>query len=105
MKDEQWPTDLEFRRFAAKLADAVMFSRQRGTVIAPYDMEGNEPGENCPLGCLLGTALPFPTPARLFGTMSTVDSMAFIDGFDRGHGGQRNPYNRLGRAYRKRFVR
>lgn len=101
---QQWPDDPEFRRFAAKLADAVMLAQSRGYII------GTEGPPNC--CCPLGVALvpgdwSHPgslTASRAWG-LKYQDAAHFIDGFDAvADGNQGSPYNRLGRAYRERFV-
>ncbi len=45
--EQQWPTDSEFRKFAARLADAVQKALHEGKRVAP-EADG---GECCPLGC------------------------------------------------------
>ena len=101
----RWPEDMEFKRFAAKLADAVMFAIHSGIRLAPYDTDGNEETENCPIGCLVGSRFPtnYMAVTGVPG-LSIVQSREFVSGFDRGVV-SRDPYNRLGRAYRERFVK
>jgi hypothetical protein len=102
MTTEQWPTDEKFRRFASRIADAVMFSQQAGTRLAPYRTDGNAPDENCPLGCLVGAKHPVFIDGAA--GISYDDGRAFVAAFDKGEVTE-SPYNRLGRAYRERFVK
>jgi hypothetical protein len=98
---KRWPADPEFRRFAARLADAVQFAFAMDHKLAPYKPYENAWNENCPLGCLTGSK--HPTFSSYTG-LELRDHLAFVAGFDRGKA-ERNPYNRLGRAYRERFVK
>ncbi len=106
---EPWPTDPEFRRFAAKVADGVMRSRANGWKISPNpDLLAPPRREHC---CPVGAALemlgfnanPYPgseTISRSLG-MCPENAWCFMEGFD-GVQSRTGPYYRLGRAYRQR---
>lgn len=105
---EQWPTDTEWRKFAARIADGVTLHLANGGKIAVFP-------ERDECRCPLGTALEswrFPSAflvAEKFGVSESV-ARGFINGFeDR----QRDSFYegpgddaafRLGRAYRRRFI-
>ena len=112
---EQWPTDqaegltpeqreecLQFRQFAARLADTVQKYLHAGMRIAPKKCGG----QMCPLGCLDGQ-IRFPNEAfapagegsKWYAFYSGFDDMSFNS--SRGH----YAYYRLGQAYRKRFTK
>lgn len=114
---EQWPTDqaegltpeqraecLEFRRFAARLADSVQKALSFGVVV------GNWIGNYCPLGCWPGAGLRMPGPVHAANI--TELPMGATDAFMRGFDGENfsatlgyQAYYRLGQAYRKRFTK
>jgi hypothetical protein len=97
--EERWPENMEFRTFAAKLADAVQ--RALG--------EGRRPGvgvtRHCPLGCLPGAPnrRPAGTLFHPFGVWAHIDFTRGFDGCRPGQNGA-SPYYRLGQAYRRRFM-
>jgi len=108
---QQWPTDDAFRKFAARLADAVLAHFARGGVLTDYLHRHQSPNgieSCCPLGCLPGAQTTHPQyilvrPER---TGSRRRGQLFIRGFD----GKSpfplevEPYCRLGREYRERFT-
>ncbi len=102
--EEQWPTDDEFRRFAAKLADAV---QNRHLPVTTEDV----PKTCCPLGCTEEAIGWRPTPMSFkdcdgYNGKKTRNRRAFIKGFDGiGGGNPSNSYYRLGQEYRKRFIK
>ncbi len=105
--EQKWPTEKDgpegaaFRKFAARLADAVQRALAEGkTIGTPIE------GDCCPLGCLEeagGSAFPRAKQAR---TGEGEAWFAFYRAFDFPDDDLPNsPYTRLGRAYRARFVR
>jgi hypothetical protein len=109
---EQWPTDEAFRRFAAKVADAVMAAIARGERVAAENWAHSHDCR-CPLGCLPESRYRYPFDTDDSWTVRPapeLDLRNFYFGFGGATAGlcgvsESNPYYRLGAAYRRRFVR
>lgn len=107
MTTEQWPTDPEWRRFAARIADAVTVFINNGGQID--DSDDAERGCRCPLGALIPKRqFPSSTEAKVFLKIPVSWAVGFVNGFD-GCGlpeyiPAHNPSYQLGRAYRRRFI-
>ncbi len=100
--EQQWPTDLEFRKFAARLADAAQKALHEGKRVAPKSLGG----QCCPLGCLpeMRDVCRFPD-YEYAPRNETYMWRAFYNGFDGETDiGLNSPYYRLGQEYRKRFT-
>jgi len=101
--EQPWPEDIAFRTFAAKLADAVMLRLSQDWVITTQYERAFLSKSCCPLACLGRPELDtFPTHVRGLGEEQLN---GFLAGFDGGHTYEGDPFNRLGRAYRERFVK
>lgn len=105
---EQWPTDPEFRRFAAKVADAVtVFTIKDNWLVVPKPVKGAEHRCCCPIGALVpGAAYPNGWIAGLKLGFNGWHVKMFTRGFDGEHfiNSQQDgsePYHRLGKAYRE----
>ncbi len=111
--EQQWPTEKDgpegeaFRKFAARLADAVQKALAEGKKI----VDGNTHGDYCPLGCLPEAVerKPLAWPHYWDSGGMPLDSFNLKDfyrAFDGTTEGVRpeSPYCRLGQAYRARFV-
>jgi hypothetical protein len=100
MSDYEWPADPEFRRVAAKIADAVMVAVAAGETVGCGFLT------RCPLGCvdMTGNTRPIDAPAKKLG-ITQQQGAAFAWGFDGfGKPNRETLYFQLGRAYRRRFV-
>lgn len=105
---EVWPSDdMKFRRFAANIADTVMWAEARGWLVAERTYKrGNE---CCPLGAGVAKSRGFgPDKSHAISTYPGVLSECenlFAKGFD-GHPSysSNDPYYRLGEAYRRRAL-
>lgn len=104
MSAEKWPVDAEFRRFAAKVADAVMVAINNGTKLVADPVGGNAFEELCPLGCIPGAANCRPFPSQVPVTCLTDKVWAFAQGFDGEDWDGYPDYHRLGREYRRRAL-
>jgi hypothetical protein len=112
--EQKWPTEKDgpegaaFRKFAARLADAVQRALADGYELVEGGFASVRDKQVCPLGCLpdsreRGRGSPFYDVKGL----TSNDSGFFAGGFDGlspSDLNMRNPYYRLGRAYRARFV-
>jgi hypothetical protein len=112
--EQKWPTEKDgpdgeaFRKFAARLADAVQKVVAEGGVV-----EDASPGGEayCPLGCLpeARQRVPFSDPIS-WRSMPASDQeirdfyWAYEGGAPGPCGVTDSPYYRLGQAYRARFV-
>jgi hypothetical protein len=107
---EQWPTDPEFRRFAARIADAVTRARFDGfTVSTGRETEWCL----CPLGAVkvteageLGSANDYWSHNFRYPGYSDRQRFSFLAGFDGYTQSEtlRDEYYRLGREYRRRAL-
>lgn len=112
MSAERWPTDPVFRKFAALIADDVMFARQCGQEIGPLMRRMNDEVCFCPEGAALymrGFDSSHPTSgifAASIGQEYRELASQFACGFERdplqAHYG--TAAYRLGEEYRRRFV-
>jgi len=107
MTDFEWPDDQAFRKFAAKIADAVTVAINNGVSI------GTKRGCRCPLGCITRVTQPNQCEfshdrrgSRLGWRNNHVS--AFYVGFEgwkpTAVGRHDRAYYQLGLAYRARFV-
>lgn len=112
MAEYEWPDDPEFRRVAARIADAVTVAINSGVKLGPAYSSDGSVTTRCPIGCMTLVSDPAVTHpsggngAKLLG-ISPSEAWQFMHGFDHDFGaadGQSALY-RLGRAYRERFVR
>lgn len=98
---EVWPEDEEFRKFAAKVADAVMAGEQSGVRISPLTSDWSC---NCPLGVAAGVRYPSPKQASFRLGIPDSWAMGFVHAFE-GQGHLAWYHNeacfRLGAAYRR----
>jgi hypothetical protein len=108
---EQWPTDdIEFRMFAARVADAVMVAMSKNLTISPHRetercccplgaVKISEVRENAVEAATGGWSYNFRYPGY-----TDNKRYSFIVGFDRyisSSVSEDSPYYRLGRAYRR----
>ncbi len=110
--EQKWPTEKDgpegaaFRKFAARLADAVQKALAEGVKI---DVRDFEPDCRCPLGCLIpDDSHPDAYKCRDVGLLGFDQSRDFYSGFEDWSSPymvEPSPYYRLGQAYRARFVR
>jgi hypothetical protein len=113
--EQKWPTEKDgpegeaFRKFAARLADAVQKALAEGKTIAAGFVPW--PGEPCycPLGCFpeAVTCQPTGAPSSWAEGKRPIDRFAIRDfylAFEGEKGSPDSPYYRLGQVYRARFV-
>ncbi len=105
--EQKWPTEKDgpegeaFRKFAARLADAVQKALAEGKTIGTALGEGSD---CCPLGCL-EEARGCPFPGSAVAPLGQVDEwFDFFCAFDGKSSRCDSHYYRLGLEYRKRFV-
>jgi hypothetical protein len=103
---QKWPTEKDgpegaaFRKFAARLADAVQKALAEGVTISPRRLVGCR----CPLGTLTEAPHPDAWQCKATGALGFHDAVKFFRAFDGQHEDPDSPYYRLGQAYRARFV-
>ncbi len=100
----EWPTDPEFRRIAAKIADAVTVAINSGVKITTLDDAVDE-NCKCTLGCVgatNGNSHPYAMPGLFQHQGDTSDFFLGFEGGSEYRSGRR--FYRLGLAYRRRFV-
>jgi hypothetical protein len=107
--EQKWPTEKDgpegeaFRKFAARLADAVQRALAEGVTI----IDRKDEGCRCPLGTLTEATHPDAFDCSRAGILDQVRAILFYSGFDQrrvSDSEEDSPYYRLGQAYRARFV-
>lgn len=97
---QEWPTDPEWRKFAARIADGVTVHLSTGGRIGV-----GSPHCRCPLGTLTPD-WNYPS-SRIISDRTGFNrdyAASFIEGFDGTARGSHMPSKLLGREYRKRFM-
>lgn len=111
MAEFEWPDDPEFRRVAARIADAVTVAINSGVKLGPAYSSDGSVTTRCPIGCMTmfsDPAVTHPSGRTGGGLLGIAPSQAwqFMNGFDHvAPGYEESALYRLGRAYRERFVR
>ena len=99
---QEWPSDPEWRKFAARIADGVTVAINSGITIALPTCEAMC---CCPLGCVARDRYPTPGMVRQELGVDMVWAVGFVRGFEnRALPNDHWPSVKLGRAYRRRFI-